>query len=1001
MAIDMASVPKRVATIKEDVPKQRKRSRTGGSKDLYDGHSQDVMLAKTLIDPDHQCSVTTVKAYVTHVCAWFRYCRTLAEPNYTLVDEAKLSGFLTWATQTPRLPCKTGSVGSGGSMSYQSARRYVEGGILALWRRYRKADDENPLHALGYLNTKYAIREATAGERPQCQPERSYTALLVGPEQEDSIVRDLLSAEHDPAASIRAWAFYCLGAATWIPGTRRLHLRLDSLLMSLRTDARLVEHTTVPFLEFRVSPDPSAATARFAEVSLARHTNPLVCPWYAVAVLIFQQWQAQPSAMASASMYDLNSWIRQPLFLADTEDSLLFLPDDTRVQMVMDEITPLLAQATAPVKATADSHVLRRRDKLMAEMLGLSAAQVVRLEKWRVHHRRPGVTRQQTFFDLTLVLSGQTPPPPQTDTLHTIRAPARTRLQVPEHLLAQVFPWLSGSTPRPGSGLHGGFGMGAIKPSSAPFVSRQRSHSMSAAANSEDVARAERNASLRLMHELATVLLQDTAALMASPQHAQLIEDHPLFQHPLFTSRAFRDFCSYAQQALSLQHVDMYAHSTFAPPPHLMSPVEPPMLHHPMSMPAHHHNHQLPTFSPHTGLDMLSTPQASFPPLSAAAHPHRASMSSESLMAFPKPEHHTTTSFMAAPFPMGRSRRHTFETIGEEDSMALAQVTAATAAVFSPAHSQAMPQFNPMLLSQPLSFPPQLHSTMSSQSAATSCQPPAIAFPQLAEEPEPEPAADPMSQQCFMQFIDYLSVYNQQQQSQTHGHPGFFQPPMLPTVNSQSLLHGSMIAANQVVSGTAPTHFPRLASESSETTASPEPATAVNSHHQQQSMFIKHAAHGGDDRVYHPHHHRPSFTTPPSLLLAPAALTAAAAMAMSTAQNTGPLPLADQNSLSLYFSNAASPANTTGHHHHHQDYIDPTSTLVNSTASPSHQQQHMLMMSNSKSLHASSSSSSLSQSSSSPTPTPPTSSSAVASAMQFSVAPHKMQFKNDHELYLQ
>ncbi|KAJ2813800.1 hypothetical protein GGI24_006495, partial [Coemansia furcata] len=416
------------------------------------------------------------------------------------------------------------------------------------------------------------------------------------------------------------------------------------------------------------------------------------------------------------------------------------------------------------------------------------------------------------------------------------------------------------------------------------------------------------------MHELATVLLQDTAALMASPQHAQLIEDHPLFQHPLFTSRAFRDFCSYAQQALSLQHVDMYAHSTFAPPSHLMSPVEPPTLHHTMPMPAHHHHHhhhQLPTFSPHAGLEMMSTPQANFPPLSAAAAlPHRGSMSSESLMAFPKPEHHAAPSFMTAPFPIGRSRRHTFETIGEEDSMALAQAQA-TAAVFSPAHSQAIPQFNPMLLSQPLSFPPQLHSTMSSQSAAASCQPPAIAFPQLAEEAEPEPTtesmAEPMSQQYFMQFIDYLSVCNQQQQQQqpqTHGHPNFFQPPMLPTANSQSLLHGSMLAANQVanVGGTGPTHFPRLASESSETTASPEPATAVNSHHQQQAMFIKHAAHGGDGGVYHPHphHHRPSFTTPPSLLLAPAALTAAAAaaMAMSTAQNTGPLPLADQNSLS-------------------------------------------------------------------------------------------------------
>ncbi|KAJ2445274.1 hypothetical protein GGF42_006052, partial [Coemansia sp. RSA 2424] len=724
------SMPRRLTSIGEDtlpkrllaercedaLPKQRKRSRTGGSKDLYDGHSQDVMLAKTLIDPDHQCSVTTVKAYVTHVCAWFRYCRTLAEPNYTLVSEAKLSGFLTWATQTPRLPCKTGSVGSGGSMSYQSARRYVEGGILALWRRYRRADDDNPLHALGYLNTKYAIREATAGERPlRSAGERSYTAVLAGAAQEDALVRALLSPAHDAAASVRAWAFYCLGAATWIPGARRLHLRLDSLQLAQRTDARLVEHTTVPFLEFRVSPDPAAATARFAEVSVARHANALVCPWFAVAALVFHQWQAAPSAMAGAALGDVGAWLRQPLFLARTEDSLLFLPDDTRVQMVADEIAPLLALATAPVSAAPDAHVVRRRDKLLADALGLSAAQVVRLEKWRVHHRRAGVTRQQTFFDLTLVLAGHAPiadAPP-----HAFRAPPRTRLQVPDHLAAQVFPWLGAAA--------------SAKPAFAP---RQRSHSLSAAAaNTEDVARAERSASLRLMRELATVLLQDTAALLASPHTAPLLEAHALFQHPLFATRAFRDFCAYAQQALALQ------------------------------------DHQPP---------MPLPPHLALPPQMPLPQPLRARSKS----------------------------RHTFATIGEEDDpVALAQFN---------------PMFNPMLLSQPLAFPPPPSHPPPPQQQL---QPPAIAFPQLAEEPEPGQPAEPMSQQYFMQFIDYLSAYNQPPPPSHHAHSlahshgltqGFFQPPMLPTVSSQSLLHGAGMAAAAAAAaavhhGTA--HFPRLA----------------------------------------------------------------------------------------------------------------------------------------------------------------------------------------------
>ncbi|KAJ2469213.1 hypothetical protein EV174_006237, partial [Coemansia sp. RSA 2320] len=346
-----------------DAPTTRKRSRTGGSKDLYDGHSQDVMLAKALIDPDHQCSVTTVKAYVTHVCAWFRYCRTLASPSYTVVDEAKLSGFLTWATQTPRLPCKAGG---GGSMSYQSARRYVEGGILALWRRHRRADDENPLHALGYLNTKYAIREATAGgPAADAKQARTHTAVAIGAEQEDAVVRALLAAGHDGAASIRAWAYYCLGASTWIPGARRLHLRLDSLVLAARTDARLVEHTTVGLVEFRVRAGDDA-TARFAEVAVARHVRAAVCPWFAVAALVFMQWQARPSAMAAASLYDVGAWLRQPLFAADTEDALVFLPDDARVRMVEAELAPVLAAA-----GVGPDHVVRRRDAAMAEALGL------------------------------------------------------------------------------------------------------------------------------------------------------------------------------------------------------------------------------------------------------------------------------------------------------------------------------------------------------------------------------------------------------------------------------------------------------------------------------------------------------------------------------------------------------------------------------------------------------------------------------------------------------
>ncbi|KAJ1736263.1 hypothetical protein LPJ61_000047 [Coemansia biformis] len=944
MAIEVPALAKRVSAIKDDMPKQRKRSRTGGSKDLYEGHSQDVMLAKTLIDPDHQCSVTTVKAYVTHVCAWFRYCRTLSDPDYTLVNEEKLSGFLTWATQTPRLPCKTAQPGAGGSMSYQSARRYVEGGILALWRRYRKASEDNPLHALSYLNTKYAIREATASEHPRTQPERHYTALPIAHDQEDALVRALLVSDGDPLASIRAWAFYCLGASTWIPGARRLHLRLDSLTMALRSDARLVEHTTVPFLEFRVSPDPASPTARFAEVSVARHTSPLLCSWYAVALLVFAQWQARPTAMAQASLHDTATWLTQPLFLPSTSDSLVLLPDDTRVQMVMDEISPLLAHAAAPLKAAPDSHIIRRRDKVMAEMLGLSAPQVVRLEKWRVHHRRQGVTRQQTFFDLTLVLAGQNPPPTPTDVPHAFRAPARTRLQVPDHLLAQVFPWIASDAcarmpPRP----------------PGAFVSRQRSHSMSAG-HSEDVVRAERSASLRLMRELATVLLQDTAALMADPQCASLVEVHPLFQAPLFASRAFRDFSAYTAQALSLQHVDVYA-----PPAYPMSlpaspqirPLLPPPLQHSLS-------HSLPPFSQPAAM-LVSGAQTSLP--TSALLSQRAALSSDTLMTLqrmelPRPHHPPRP----RP-PFARARRHTFETIGEEDAAALAQM-ACVSSDMSMHHPLPHPStpFAP-LLGHALPTSPAIvpHSAPPSQAPAP------IMFPQLGEEQHPphEQEPGPMPPQYLMQIIDYLSTYNQH----TPGHHGSSHPmfpvgiPAAPPLLSPGPPpdHGSAMAMAAAMSmacsnpahlGGVAVQFPRLASEGSESTASPELASSAAGGHLAPFGSLAHQQ---------------------PLLLAPAAV---------------PIGGGGHGGASLVFFNAA------------HDFINPAALAGTSTPPSQMTLPKAKLAQDSSPL------------SSSPTPTPLSHSPGLhpsapqqhglphGSALHFAVAPQKLQFKADSELFM-
>ncbi|KAI8320995.1 hypothetical protein GQ54DRAFT_196992 [Martensiomyces pterosporus] len=542
----------------------KKRLRLAGNKDLYHGHSDDVILAKSLIDPDQKCSITTVKAYVTHVCAWFRYCRTLDKPNYKLVNEEKLSGFLKWATETPRLPSKSssksGSASNTGSMSYQSARRYVEGGILALWRRYKQPGEENPLHALSYLSTKYAIREASAPKMARAQQERHYTAFAVTREQELSVVGKFFAM--DPQVGIQAWAYHCLGAATWIPGTHRLHLRLSHMAITNKPCAN-VEESTIPMLEFKASPESVHHVGRFAEIGITRHTNPLLCPWYAIATMVFMQWSAQPSAATKASLHDLGTWLGQPLFQSCQPKGAtsIFQSDEDRVQAVSHSISHanMAAYQASKLNYSPDIHLVRARDKIMAEPLGMSATQVVRLAKWRIHHRREGVSRAQAFFDLALVISGQSPlqgdceeAAPSTSSsvsdagssVPGYMPPARTRVPVPDRLIDMVFPWL----PKFSSSLE-------TRGRASTFPSRPRSTSMAASSSAGGVkgkrgsggnGKTEKLASLQVMREFARVLVQDTAALLIDPEYSDMIQSHPVFAAPVFHSPVFVQFCNYA-----------------------------------------------------------------------------------------------------------------------------------------------------------------------------------------------------------------------------------------------------------------------------------------------------------------------------------------------------------------------------------------------------------------------------------------------------------------------
>ncbi|KAJ1878548.1 hypothetical protein LPJ66_011869 [Kickxella alabastrina] len=287
-------------------------------------------------------------------------------------------------------------------------------------------------------------------------------------------------------------------------------------------------------------------------------------------------------------------------------------------------------------------------------------------------------------------------------------------------------------------------------------------------------------------------------------------------------------------------------------------------------------------------------------------------------------------------------------------------------------------------------------------------------------------AAEPMSQQYIMQIMDYLSVYNQPANTQQqHQHQHQHQQQTHHQQQQQQIQQ-----QQQAASFTA--QFPRLTSESgSESTASPELpsnlpiSTQMFGQQQQQpaTAFTYSYSHPLYNRPM-THHH--SFTAPlPSSQMmlsndttsAAAAAAAATAMAMSgvnvaaashhshSQQHSSlePMPLVQNHSahnLSMYF-------NAPGSAH---DFIDP-SALANTA------QSHIIGLPKSRSMlhpHTSSLSSSLS-----PTPTPTSenrqsvlfnpafnpsaqllAASDPSTALQFSIAPHKLQFKSDHEILM-
>eukprot|EP00474_Spongospora_subterranea_P007594 CRZ08052.1 hypothetical protein [Spongospora subterranea] len=230
--------------------------------------------------------------------------------------------------------------------------------------------------------------------------------------------------------------------------------------------------------------------------ALMRHSSVSLCPFGSLSLYFFFRFQVRGDPWPDLS--EASRWY-----------NLFVLPNGIHSDKPMTYTKQYeaikAAQASLGLAITTKTQMGRKGGASMAENLGASEASVDKNGHWQVRSRGGAYTNNVIPWECVRVLAGFSADPKQ------YYLP-RALLDPPEHLRKLVFPGLEASQQQVASLLSSGVRKTEIAGQS--FLS--------------------------LLDHMRTVILQDSAILIADEDHSS----HAIWQHPIFSSEAFTTFAA-------------------------------------------------------------------------------------------------------------------------------------------------------------------------------------------------------------------------------------------------------------------------------------------------------------------------------------------------------------------------------------------------------------------------------------------------------------------------
>ncbi|KAJ2079525.1 hypothetical protein H4R24_003725 [Coemansia sp. RSA 988] len=332
----------------------------------------------------------------------------------------------------------------------------------------------------------------------------------------------------------QARAHHALGMATWMSVSTRNALTLADLsigdLLVSESDVPVQEeskadgaskqelHEEQPPKVLTIAMRPeSEEPATFVEdkTAVLRHTNPLLCSWSALAMLLFTRWHISNE---TAPDFGTTEWQSQRLFQENTDK-----PESEE----SDSIAKHLASAMSKISNDKidGAQTMSECGFFYADTFGLVKPTFAGIKGLATVDAIDATVLQPSVLTaLVRANAGY-----NADVSVSTEQPKRVDVKPPQSLLKEVFPWLK-----------------------TALIDAFRQNK-----NNEDVHAARRI--LQVLRELRVVLLQDVAFMMEVPSLAERVKDSPLFNHAIFKSAAFlafREDMSKAAADSEAKHID-------------------------------------------------------------------------------------------------------------------------------------------------------------------------------------------------------------------------------------------------------------------------------------------------------------------------------------------------------------------------------------------------------------------------------------------------------------